>query len=113
MIRVIFSGGMSACRRTFTVYPARRTRFTACRTGRMSRPSRPNLSTWMIASSPISRACRPNRAKASAPSSLAPITAGAHAYSAAWSSQARMAGPHASGSPIGSPLAMLTLPTTR
>jgi hypothetical protein len=87
------------------VYPARSTRLTACRTGRMLRPSNVNSPLWRIASSPVRVAVRPARAYATAPSSLAPVTAGLHAYSPARSSHAATAGPHASGSPIGSPAA--------
>ena len=106
-------GGMSACRRMRAVYPARSMRCTAWRTGRISRPSRLKSRTSMIASSPSSRTFRPARRYAVAPSSPAPITAGVHAYARACASQASIAGRHASGSPIGSPLARLTPATTR
>ena len=79
----------------------------------MSRPSRLNSWTCRIASSPSSITRNPARAYAVAPSSLAPITAGVHEYARAVSSHERIAGPHASTSPSGSPLARLTPLTTR
>lgn len=79
----------------------------------MSRPSRSNSRASRIASSPRCNTFSPCRWYALAPASPVPITAGVQAYSRAWSSHASMAGPHASGSPTGSPLARLTPLTTR
>lgn len=66
-------------RRTRQEAPVRRTRFTACRVTRISRPPRSKEATGRIASSPSWRAPSPARAKAFAPSSEAPMTAGAQA----------------------------------
>ena len=79
----------------------------------MCRPSRVNWENSMMASSPKDRASSPARTYASAPSSEAPIAAGAHPNWRASSSQASIAGGHDSGSPIGSALARLTPFTTR
>ena len=92
----------------------RATRATIWRTLRMDRPCRLKSATSTMASSPSSSAVSsPSRHQISAPSSPQPITAGTQACRAASSRNAWIAPGHASGSPIGSPLASITPDTTR
>ena len=80
----------------------------------MHRPSSEKPATSTMASSPSSRAVSwPSRHQISAPSSPQPMTAGTQACLAASSRNAWIAPGHASGSPMGSPLASITPDTTR
>ena len=94
-----------------SVAPVRSTRLTAWRVTRMSRPSRSNLVTCRIASSPSSSA--PDRAR----EGLGALLAGTHDGRRPGVRRPRQprldAGSHASGSPTGSPLARQTPASTR
>lgn len=69
-------GARSANRRTWAVYPARRTRVTAWRIGFMSRPESENESASRIASSPRARARSPCATYSVDPAAEAERTAG-------------------------------------
>ncbi|SIJ21597.1 Uncharacterised protein [Mycobacteroides abscessus subsp. abscessus] len=77
MICFVSSALSSRWRRMRTDSPERRARLTACRTAAICGPEIENERGYKMASSPSSSALSPCSRYASAPSALAPMTAGA------------------------------------